>query len=118
MSLAYRTYRVVPTLIAFAVFLLAGSLLVGLFQSKPVAMIPDDEVQAVYFAVHSASPTPAAVDVPALRRMLGQLDPALAAIADRITVLSYTRQQYGFDLQIQHLGRPGRTYLLDSHGIR
>ena len=118
MTLTYRTYRIVPTLIAFVLFLLVGSLLVGLFQAKPGTMSPEQEVQAVYFAAHYAYPVPPTMDVSLLRQMLGQLDPVLASIADRVTIVSYSRTTYGFEMQVQHAGLPGRTFLLTNHGVR
>jgi len=118
MNLAYRTYRIVPTLSAVAAFLLAGSLLVGLFQSKPIAMSPEDEVRAAYFAVQYAAPVPSAVDAAGLRQLLGQLDPALASIADRISILAYSRDKYGFEMQVRHLAQPDRTYTLNNYGVR
>ena len=118
MNLTYRTYRIVPTLILAALFLLAGSLLVSRFQSKPTAMGPEEEVRAAYFAVQYATPVPPAVDAAGLRSMLGQLDPALAPIADRITVVSYARVKYGFEMLVRHQAQPDRTYTLNNYGVR
>jgi hypothetical protein len=118
MNLAYRTYRIFPTLIVIVLFLLAGSLLVGRFQSKPAVMGPEDEVRAVYFAVQYATPAPPDVDTAALRQMLGLLDPDLVPIADKITVVSYARSQYGVEMQVRHSGQPDRTFTLNNYGVR
>jgi hypothetical protein len=113
-----RTYRIVPTVCAVVVFLALGSLGVRLFQSKPKAPTPQQEVQAVYYAMAWTEEAPGAFTTSDLRPILAQLDPGLIGIADRVTVVSYVKQKGGWQMEVRHSAQPGKTWTITPYGLR
>ena len=114
----YRTYRILPAGLAVLLFLAIGSMGVRLFQSKPHGMSPQNEVQAVYYALAWSEEAPETLSTPELRPLLARFDEGLAGIADRITVVSYEKYKEGFELVVRHSGRPEKTFTVSPNGVR
>jgi hypothetical protein len=97
-----RTYRLIPAILAVIAFLVVANLLLGWMVPEPPQPTPEDDMWLVYFAVVHAGDPPQELDDSGLRTLLGRLDPALEPLADRVTVRSYTRKKWGFELVASH----------------
>jgi len=112
-----RPYRPLPTILVVVAFLVAGNALVAWMQpDKAQPATPEEEMWLVYFALAHAGDPPDALDRETLRAALGRLDPAVEEVADRVSVLSYSTNQYGFVLEARHQGDP-RPYRITSYGL-
>jgi hypothetical protein len=114
-----RTYRTVPALVAVVLFLAVGDcVLLAVLPSGPSeeGVPPEQEMWLVYFALMRQDEVPETLGADDLRRVLEALDPAVGEVADRVTIRSYTRDQYGFLLELEHSG-DGKTYRITSDGL-
>ena len=113
-----RPYRLLPAIAAFVLFLMAGSLLVRWIAGSDPAMTPLQEMQCVQYAIAFPAQPPEELSPPILEELLGRLDPQLRPIAGRVTVLSFSSDEGGFQLRATHAGNPGKTYAVDLYGVR
>jgi hypothetical protein len=114
-----RSYRTLPALVAVVLFLVVGDLILLAVLpggSAAAAVPPEQEMWLVYFALMRSGEPPATLGADDLRRLLAALDPAVAEVADRVTVRTYTRDQYDFVLEAEHSG-DGKTYRITSYGL-
>lgn len=113
-----RVYRVVPTIVVVAVFLLvANFLLVELAGgAAPEPGDPIDEAWLIFYAMRLPKQPPETVDQEGLERILREFDPDAETVADRFEVLSYSRKDRRFDLELRHVD--GRVFRVSLGGVR
>lgn len=112
-----RPFHPVPALVAFLLFLSAGSLLVRWIMGADPAMTPLQEMQCVHYAIAFPARPPETLSPLVLEELLGRLDGKLRPIAGRVGVVSYEADERGFKLRATHAGEPGRTFTVDLRGV-
>ena len=111
-----RTYRPLPAILGTIVFLVVANVLLAWILPGTPAAAAEDEMWLVYFAMAYAGDPPDQLDQIALGSILARLDPAAEPVADRVTVLSYSTNQYGFVLEARHPNDAG-TFRITSYGL-
>lgn len=112
-----RTWRVIPTVAAAAVFLLIANLLLVavLGGARPEPGDPEHEAWLLYYAVIFPAEPPEALDQKGLRELLEALHPDAEAVADRFEVVGYTRRGRHFELELVH--DSGQRYRITLGGV-
>ena len=113
-----RPYRLRPSRAAFLLFLAAGSLMLDRIMGREIPMTPQEEMQAVRYALAYPSIPPAELRALDLEELLGRLDGGLRPIAERVTIVSYSSSRESFLLKATHAGEPGRAFTVDLYGVR
>jgi hypothetical protein len=111
-----RSYRPGPTVVALALFVIVGDLILVALLPGPVPASPQDEMWMVYYAVLRCGEPPAQLDDPALRSLLVALDPAAEEVAERVRVRGWEAREGGFTLEAEHTG-DGRLYRITPDGV-
>jgi len=113
-----RVYRVVPTIVVVAVFLLVGSFLQVELSggATPEAGIPIDEAWLIYYAMRLPKQPPETVEQEDLKRILGEFESDAEVISRRFEVLSYSCKDHRFDLRVRHVD--GRVFRVSLGGVR
>ncbi len=112
-----RTYRLAPTLIAVAIFLVIANVLLIFVMPEAPENTADDEAQLLYFAVVFEASPPSHIDQNELQRLLAKLDPDARDLADHFSVISYTStDRSSFELQVRHHGN-GNVYNITINGV-
>jgi hypothetical protein len=111
-----RRYRLVPTVVALAFFVVVGDLVLLALLPGAAPAAPKDEMWMVYYAVLRSGEVPAQLDDPILRGLLAALDPTAEEVAERVRVRSWEAREGGFSLEAEHTG-DGRLYRITNDGV-